>query len=70
MKIILTCSLNVVTVFVVFQEDIQILKMNGDRIAVVNLYCGNQPVFICEKYVSDVIVYYTYSGAFQSLDIK
>uniref|UniRef100_A0A7N6BXW0 Protein zwilch n=1 Tax=Anabas testudineus TaxID=64144 RepID=A0A7N6BXW0_ANATE len=27
-----------------------ILKMNGDRVAVVNLYCGNQPVFICEKY--------------------
>uniref|UniRef100_A0A7N6B6W2 Protein zwilch n=1 Tax=Anabas testudineus TaxID=64144 RepID=A0A7N6B6W2_ANATE len=36
-------------------EDIQILKMNGDRVAVVNLYCGNQPVFICEKYVSNVI---------------
>ncbi|KAG8012688.1 Protein zwilch-like protein, partial [Nibea albiflora] len=30
-------------------EDIQILKMNGDKIPVLNMYCGNQPVFICEK---------------------
>ncbi|XP_018536789.1 protein zwilch homolog [Lates calcarifer] len=34
-----------------YEEDIQILKMNGDRIAVVNMYCGNQPVFICQKAV-------------------
>lgn len=37
-----------------FQEDVQILKMNGDQIAVVNMYCGNQPVFICQKDVSNV----------------
>uniref|UniRef100_A0A8C9WTV8 Protein zwilch n=1 Tax=Sander lucioperca TaxID=283035 RepID=A0A8C9WTV8_SANLU len=37
-----------------FQEDIQMLKMNGDRIPVLNMYCGNQPVFICEKAVSNV----------------
>lgn len=32
-----------------YEEDIQILKMNGDKIPVLNMYCGNQPVFICEK---------------------
>uniref|UniRef100_A0A665TUS3 Protein zwilch n=1 Tax=Echeneis naucrates TaxID=173247 RepID=A0A665TUS3_ECHNA len=37
------------------EEDIQITKMDGDRIAVVNMYCGNQPVFICEKAVPKVI---------------
>uniref|UniRef100_A0A8C3AJI6 Protein zwilch n=1 Tax=Cyclopterus lumpus TaxID=8103 RepID=A0A8C3AJI6_CYCLU len=30
-------------------EDIQMLKMNGDRIPVLNMYCGNQPVLICQK---------------------
>ncbi|XP_034443887.1 protein zwilch homolog [Hippoglossus hippoglossus] len=33
------------------EEDVEILKMNGDRVAVVNMYCGNQPVFICQKAV-------------------
>ncbi|CAK6961424.1 protein zwilch homolog [Scomber scombrus] len=37
-----------------YEEDIQILKMNGDKIAVVNMYCDNQPVFICEKYVPKI----------------
>ncbi|XP_068459359.1 protein zwilch homolog [Clinocottus analis] len=32
-----------------YEEDIQILKMNGDRIPVLNMYCAKQPVFICEK---------------------
>lgn len=57
MKTIITCTRNVDTLFAEFQEDIQILKMNVDRIALVNLYCGNQPVFICEKYVSEMIVF-------------
>lgn len=30
----------------------QILKMKGDRIPVLNMYCANQPVLICEKAVS------------------
>lgn len=30
------------------------IKMNGDKIPVLNMYCGNQPVFICEKAVSYV----------------
>lgn len=30
------------------------LKTNGDRIPILNMYCGNQPVFICEKAVSNV----------------
>ncbi|XP_045893954.1 protein zwilch homolog [Micropterus dolomieu] len=34
-----------------YEEDIQMLKMYGDRISVLNLCCGNQPVFICEKAV-------------------
>ncbi|KAK2842327.1 hypothetical protein Q5P01_012527 [Channa striata] len=38
----------------IFEEDIQILKMNGDKIPVVNMCCGNQPVFICEKAVSNI----------------
>ncbi|XP_051239409.1 protein zwilch homolog [Dicentrarchus labrax] len=37
-----------------YEEDIQILKMNGDRVPVLNLYCGNQPVFICEKLVPKI----------------
>ncbi|KAF0041055.1 hypothetical protein F2P81_006953 [Scophthalmus maximus] len=36
------------------EEDVQILKMNGDQIAVVNMYCGNQPVFICQKDVPQI----------------
>uniref|UniRef100_A0A8C4DX82 Protein zwilch n=1 Tax=Dicentrarchus labrax TaxID=13489 RepID=A0A8C4DX82_DICLA len=46
-----------------------ILKMNGDRVPVLNLYCGNQPVFICEKLVSSVnaVTYYIYSGCLQAL---
>nr|XP_020474971.1 protein zwilch homolog [Monopterus albus]XP_020474972.1 protein zwilch homolog [Monopterus albus] len=39
---------------VTYEEDIHILKMNGSRIAVVNMYCGNQPVFICEKTVPKI----------------
>ncbi|KAI3371277.1 hypothetical protein L3Q82_023893 [Scortum barcoo] len=34
-----------------YEEDVQILKMNGDRIPVLNMYCGNHTVFICEKAV-------------------
>ncbi|XP_030281259.1 protein zwilch homolog isoform X2 [Sparus aurata] len=37
-----------------FEEDIQMLKTNGDRIPVLNMYCGNQSVFICEKAESNV----------------
>ncbi|XP_070686307.1 protein zwilch homolog [Pempheris klunzingeri] len=37
-----------------YEDDIQILKMNGDRIPVLNMYCGNQPVFICEKVVPKI----------------
>lgn len=48
------CRSDVGAVFVGFQEDIQILKMHGDRIPVLNMYYGNQPVFICEKAVSNV----------------
>ncbi|KAF3854873.1 hypothetical protein F7725_022928 [Dissostichus mawsoni] len=33
----------------IYEVDTQILKMNGDTIPVLNIYCGNQPVFICEK---------------------
>lgn len=47
-------SNDVDTVYIGFQEDVQMLKMNGDRIPVLNMYCGNQPVFICEKAVSNV----------------
>lgn len=31
------------------------LKMNGDRIPVLNMYYGSQPVLICEKAVSEII---------------
>ncbi|XP_056272145.1 protein zwilch homolog [Pseudoliparis swirei] len=34
-----------------YEEDIQMLKMNGDRIPVLNMYYGSQPVLICEKAV-------------------
>ncbi|XP_042352456.1 protein zwilch homolog [Plectropomus leopardus] len=37
-----------------YEEDIQILKMNGDNIPVLNMYYGNQPVFICEKAVPKI----------------
>ncbi|XP_073328427.1 protein zwilch homolog isoform X2 [Pagrus major] len=37
-----------------FEEDIQMLKIYGDRIPVLNMYCGNQPVFICEKAVPKI----------------
>ncbi|KAK5867331.1 hypothetical protein PBY51_011834 [Eleginops maclovinus] len=37
-----------------YEEDIQILKMNGDKIPVLNIYCGNQTVFICEKAVPKI----------------
>lgn len=36
-----------------FQEDMQILKMKGDQVPVINMYCANQPVLICEKAVSN-----------------
>ncbi|KAM3609783.1 uncharacterized protein V6R79_020262 [Siganus canaliculatus] len=32
-----------------YEEDIQVVKMKGDKISVLNMFCGNQPVFICEK---------------------
>ncbi|XP_034541993.1 protein zwilch homolog isoform X2 [Notolabrus celidotus] len=31
------------------------LKINGDRVPVLNLFCGNQPVFICEKAVPKIV---------------
>ncbi|XP_013869134.1 protein zwilch homolog [Austrofundulus limnaeus] len=34
-----------------YEDDIQILKINGNKIAAVNLYCGSQTVFVCEKAV-------------------
>ncbi|XP_075945287.1 protein zwilch homolog isoform X1 [Anarhichas minor] len=37
-----------------YEEDIQMLQMNGDRVPVLNMYCGNQPVFICEKAVPKI----------------
>ncbi|XP_034391944.1 protein zwilch homolog isoform X1 [Cyclopterus lumpus] len=37
-----------------YEEDIQMLKMNGDRIPVLNMYCGNQPVLICQKVVPKI----------------
>ncbi|XP_060933208.1 protein zwilch homolog [Limanda limanda] len=33
------------------EEDVEIVKTNGGKVAVVNMYCGNQPVFICQKAV-------------------
>uniref|UniRef100_A0A3B4GBJ3 Protein zwilch n=1 Tax=Pundamilia nyererei TaxID=303518 RepID=A0A3B4GBJ3_9CICH len=36
------------------QEEVQIVKMNGDGIPAVNMYCGNQTVFVCEKAVSKI----------------
>ncbi|XP_076589126.1 protein zwilch homolog [Chaetodon auriga] len=38
----------------IYEGDIQILKMYADRIPVLNMYCGNQPVFICEKAVPKI----------------
>ncbi|XP_074533521.1 protein zwilch homolog [Halichoeres trimaculatus] len=40
----------------IYEGDIKILKMNGDRIPVLSLFCGNQPVFICEKEVPKINV--------------
>ncbi|XP_020486981.2 protein zwilch homolog [Labrus bergylta] len=37
-----------------YEEDIQVLKMNGDSVPVLNMFCGNHPVFICEKAVPKV----------------
>ncbi|KAM8891668.1 protein zwilch homolog isoform 2-T2 [Spinachia spinachia] len=34
-----------------YEEDIQMLKTDGDRIPVLKMYCGSQTVFICEKAV-------------------
>ncbi|XP_075994677.1 protein zwilch homolog [Genypterus blacodes] len=39
---------------ITFEEDIQILKMKGSSCAVLNNYCGNQTVFICEKHVPKI----------------
>ncbi|XP_011605705.2 protein zwilch homolog [Takifugu rubripes] len=33
----------------ILEEDMQILKMKGDQLPVINMYCANQPVLICEK---------------------
>ncbi|TNN00442.1 hypothetical protein fugu_011688 [Takifugu bimaculatus] len=33
----------------ILEEDMQILKMKGDQLSVINMYCANQPVLICEK---------------------
>lgn len=38
----------------ILEEDIQIFKMKGDRIPVINMYWANQPVLICEKAVPKV----------------
>lgn len=31
----------------------QILKMKGDQLPVINMYCASQSVLICEKAVSN-----------------
>ncbi|XP_004553127.1 protein zwilch homolog isoform X1 [Maylandia zebra] len=38
----------------IYEEEVQIVKMNGDGIPAVNMYCGNQTVFVCEKAVSKI----------------
>ncbi|KAM4618643.1 protein zwilch homolog [Polymixia lowei] len=38
-----------------YDEDMQILKINGEYSSVLSSYCGNRPVFICEKIVEKVI---------------
>ncbi|XP_037308535.2 protein zwilch homolog [Pungitius pungitius] len=38
----------------VYEEDIQMLKTDGGRIPVLKMYCGNQPVVICEKAVPKI----------------
>ncbi|CAG5957954.1 unnamed protein product [Menidia menidia] len=35
-----------------YKEDIQILKINGDKFDALNLYSGNQTIFVCEKAVA------------------
>ncbi|XP_028287093.1 protein zwilch homolog [Parambassis ranga] len=37
-----------------YKEDIQIIKIKGDRIAALNMYCGNQTIFVCEKAVPKI----------------
>ncbi|XP_040018025.2 protein zwilch homolog [Gasterosteus aculeatus] len=37
-----------------YEEDIQMLKTDGDRIPVLKMYHGNEPVFICEKAVPKI----------------
>uniref|UniRef100_A0AAQ5XDC7 Protein zwilch n=1 Tax=Amphiprion ocellaris TaxID=80972 RepID=A0AAQ5XDC7_AMPOC len=39
-----------------FQEDIQILKINGRKITAVSMYCGDQTIFLCEKLVSNLTI--------------
>nr|XP_046250943.1 protein zwilch homolog [Scatophagus argus] len=39
---------------VTFEEDIQILKRDGNKMGLLNMYCDNQPVFICEKAVPKI----------------
>ncbi|XP_041651756.1 protein zwilch homolog [Cheilinus undulatus] len=38
----------------IFKEDLQFLKINGDKIPVLDMLCGNRPVFICEKAVPKI----------------
>lgn len=37
-----------------YEEDIQILKINGHKIPAVSMYCGDQTVFVCEKVVPKI----------------
>lgn len=37
-----------------YEEDIQIIKMKGDKLTAVKLYSANQTIFVCEKAVPNV----------------
>ncbi|KAM4572368.1 protein zwilch homolog [Odontesthes bonariensis] len=37
-----------------YEEDIQILKMNGGKFDALNFYSGNQTIFVCEKAVPKI----------------
>ncbi|KAM8861744.1 protein zwilch homolog [Synchiropus picturatus] len=38
----------------IYEDDIQIVRTNGEKLAVPSIYCGNQSVVICEKAVKKV----------------
>ncbi|KAM4733833.1 protein zwilch homolog [Anableps anableps] len=37
-----------------YEEDIHMIKMKGDQLTAVNLYCANQTIFVCEKAVPKI----------------